>query len=199
MKRMMFFRDLIAPLKKPLKVLDVGGEKDFWNRLGFGNDAALDLTIINTSDYHLASQDPRHIHGDARDLSRFKDKEFDIVFSNSVIEHVGELEDQKKMAREVQRVGKHYFVQTPNYYFPMEPHFLFPGYQFLPLAIRVWLLRHYDLGFMKRTKDKTQALSVVKSVKLLKQKQLQELFPKASLKKEKFLGLTKSYICYGGF
>ena len=60
----------------------------------------------------------------------FKDKSFDAVFSNSVIEHVGTFEDQKMMANEVIRVTNFYFIQTPNLYFPIEPHFLVPFFQF---------------------------------------------------------------------
>lgn len=57
-------------------------------------------------------------------MKQFQDNEFDAVFSNSVIEHVGDYEAQRQMANEIMRVGKRYFVQTPNFYFPIEPHIL---------------------------------------------------------------------------
>ena len=60
--------------------------------------------------------------GDATDLSPFKDKSFDIVHSNSVIEHLYNFENQKKMASEIMRVGQKHIVQTPNKYFFLEPH-----------------------------------------------------------------------------
>ncbi|MEM2045934.1 MAG: class I SAM-dependent methyltransferase, partial [Candidatus Bathyarchaeia archaeon] len=63
------------------------------------------------------SLDVEWIIGDARCMP-FKDKSFDVVFSNSVIEHVGNYDDQKMCAEEIRRVGKCYFVQTPNFYFP---------------------------------------------------------------------------------
>lgn len=50
------------------------------------------------------------------------------------------------MAREIRRIGKHYFVQTPNCLFPIEPHFLFPGFQWMPSFLKVILIRHYNLG-----------------------------------------------------
>jgi 2-polyprenyl-3-methyl-5-hydroxy-6-metoxy-1,4-benzoquinol methylase len=73
-------------------------------------------------------------------MPQFQNDEFDIVFSNSVIEHVGSYEEQNLMASEVRRVGKRYFIQTPNLFFPIEPHFLFPFFQFLPLDYRVTLI-----------------------------------------------------------
>ncbi len=52
----------------------------------------------------------------------FKDKEFDWVFSNAVIEHVGSEEDQLQFINEMMRVGKNVFFTTPNKYFPVESH-----------------------------------------------------------------------------
>ena len=135
-KRFAFFEQLIAPLVKPLRILDVGGTEDFWQSMGFGDRDDMWVTLLNVTAVATSSPQFVSIAGDARDLSQFKRREFDVVFSNSVIEHVGDFADQKRMADEVQRVGKRYFVQTPNRYFPIEPHFLFPCFQFLPEACR---------------------------------------------------------------
>jgi len=118
------------------------------------------------------------------------------VFSNSVIEHVGGYEDQKQMAREVQRIGKRYFLQTPNFYFPFEPHFLFPFFQFFPLWLKVFLLRHFSLGWRDKIPDKGEAIKTANSVRLLKKEELKELFPGAVIHDEKFGGLTISFIVY---
>ena len=71
------------------------------------------------------------------------DNEFDIVFSNSVIEHVGDFWKQKLFSSEIQRVGKRYFVQTPSFWFPYEPHTLIPFYQFFPVNIKMLLRQVY--------------------------------------------------------
>ncbi|MGH7860878.1 MAG: methyltransferase domain-containing protein [Candidatus Dormibacteraceae bacterium] len=78
--------------------------------------------------------------GDARDLAQFQAQAFDVAFSNSVIEHVGGADDQRRMASEAMRVASHYFVQTPKHYFPIEPHFLVPGFQFMPSGLKA--MRH---------------------------------------------------------
>lgn len=78
------------------------------------------------------------VSGDATDLREYEDKSFNLVFSNSVIEHVGDFTAQRKMAKEMMRVGKHCYLQTPNRYFPLEPHFLFPCFQFLPIRLRAF-------------------------------------------------------------
>ena len=135
--------------------------------------------------------------GDARDMSMFAEGEFDIVFSNSVIEHVGSFSDQAAMAREVQRVGRRFFVQTPNRYFPIEPHFLFPGFQFLPLTTRAWLHCRFDLGWMRRAESAEAAMTEVKQLRLLSRAELQKLFPHASIHVERFAGIPKSFVAYG--
>jgi hypothetical protein len=103
------------------------------------------------------------------------------------------------MAEEVRRVGKRYFVQTPNLYFPIEPHFVFPLFQFLPIWLRVWLVTHFDLGWYAKIPDRDRALKEVSSIRLLTKKKLRKLFPQARIFEEKYLGLTKSYIVYEGW
>jgi 2-polyprenyl-3-methyl-5-hydroxy-6-metoxy-1,4-benzoquinol methylase len=127
----------------------------------------------------------------------FREREFDIVFSNSVIEHVGKYEQQAQMAKEVLRVGRRYFLQTPNRFFPIEPHFVFPLFQFLPVFLRIWLVSHFDLGWHKKASDTQEAVALANSIRLLTRRELKELFPGGTVYREKFYGLTKSFIIYG--
>ncbi len=157
----------------------------------------VEITVLNLDEE--PRPDLRIVRGDARHMPEFTDGTFDIVFSNSVIEHVGSFEDQQAMAREVARVGKRYFVQTPNRYFPIEPHFFFPGFQFLPIAVRAWLVRHVDLGFSKRTSDPQEARERVESIELLSHGNMRRLFPDGKIYRERFAGLTKSFVAYGGW
>lgn len=201
-KRFAFFKSLIPSVPYSLKILDVGGTEAIWYKEGFCDPNMIDLvkiTILNKREVPVNHANIKAMAGDARDMKEFKDGEFDIVFSNSVIEHVGAYEDQIQMAKEIKRVGKKYFVQTPNLYFPIEPHFLFPFFQFFPLQIKVWILTHIPIGRRsKRIIDREQAKQIANRVKLLSKKEVQKLFPEASIFEEKFFGLTKSLAAYEG-
>jgi hypothetical protein len=196
---MRLFDELIAPLPRPAHVLDVGGTEGFWRHMGLTDDQRIEVLLLN---HHLESPEASNIKattGDARDLSRFDDHSFDVVFSNSVIEHLGTWEDQGSMAREVRRVARHYFVQTPNRYFPLEPHFFFPGFQFLPIRARVGLVRRFALGYHDALPDPDEARRAVTEIRLLTVGEMRRLFPDARLYRERVAGLTKSIVAYGGW
>jgi len=118
----------------PIKILDVGGTQIYWERMNFTGHDNVYITLLNLELAPVSNANFSSIVGDARDLKGFEDNHFDIVFSNSVIEHLFTLQNQQKMASEVRRVGKNYFIQTPNYYFPIEPHWLFPFSNFFRLV-----------------------------------------------------------------
>jgi hypothetical protein len=140
----------------------------------------------------------RSIVGTATDMSQFTDRQFDVVFSNSVIEHVGGIAEQRSMADEIRRIGRRYYVQTPNRYFPMEPHFLFPFFAVLPVGVRAFLLRHLALGWYSRVEDREESYVLARSIRLLTSRELRALFPDGQLVREYFLGMTKSFSVFGG-
>jgi len=136
-------------------------------------------------------------YGDARNLTDFSAGQFDLVFSNSVIEHVGDFEDQKKMAEEIKRVGTFHFVQTPDRWFPVEPHFHVPFWVFLPDFLKIWLLTHFSLGWYQKFQTKADALKEIRSVNLIRLKNFRKLFPDSEIKRERVIGLSKSFIAMG--
>jgi SAM-dependent methyltransferase len=199
LRRMQYFLELLEAVSRetapqPVKLLDVGGSIKFWKVLGLANRDDIEFTILNIVTADEEDERFRYLKGDARDLSQFDDGQFDIVFSNSVIEHVGTWEDQQRMAREVRRVGRRYFVQTPNRYFPIEPHFLFPAFQFLPERVQVFLLMRFKLGWFPRAKTREDAIRYAREIRLLTRPEVQQLFPESRLISEKFHGLTKSFM-----
>ena len=135
-KRLNSLLSLIETTKKPLSLLDIGGTEMFWKTMKWCHaDHGVHITLINRTEQTITTEGISADIGDARSLKQYKDGSFDIVFSNSVIEHLESFPNQQRMADEVRRVGLRYFVQTPNKGFPLEPHFLFPFFQFLPSAL----------------------------------------------------------------
>lgn len=199
-RRFSLFLSLLNEVERPLRILDVGGTSEFWQLMGLSNLDRVRVTLFNLQAQSASGPIFESVAGDARDLSRYPDQSFDVAFSNSVIEHLGPaFSDQQRMAREIERVAQRYFVQTPNRYFPLEPHFLVPGFQFLPLSLRTWMVSSFDVGWYKRIPDKATARREVESVSLLTEKQLRTLFPEAVIYKEKLLGITKSFVAFGGW
>ncbi|MES2372517.1 MAG: class I SAM-dependent methyltransferase [Bacteroidota bacterium] len=194
-KRFLFFRSLLERLPRPVSILDIGGTQDYWNMMGF-SDSSVKITLLNLEVQPVSGDSFVSVKGNATDLSGYADQSFDIVYSNSVIEHLFTRKAQEKMANEVSRVGKYYFVQTPNYYFPIEPHWVFPFFQFLPIRSRLWLTRHFNLGHIGRITDRIAAEKQVREIQLLTGDEMQNLFPDASLYHEKILLFTKSIVAY---
>jgi hypothetical protein len=116
------------------------------------------------------------------------------VHSNSVIEHVGRWPDQRRMAREVRRLADRYFVQTPNFWFPIEPHFRLPFIHWLPEPWRVAIVMRHACGFYPRAKSCDEARDILDDARLLDAAAMAELFPDATIEREHFAGFTKSLI-----
>lgn len=199
-RRFAFFLSLLKGVARPVRILDVGGEQQFWDIMGHVNLPDVHITLLKLRAQPVSAPNFASVAGDARDLGRYADSSFDVVFSNSVIEHLGpEFRDQQRMADEIRRVGRRYFVQTPNRYFPLEPHFLTPGFQFMPLPLRVWLVSNFDVGWYQRIPDKAEARREVESISLLSENNVRRLFPEAQIYREKLLGITKSFVAYHGW
>ncbi|MBW0161169.1 MAG: methyltransferase domain-containing protein [Sediminibacterium sp.] len=191
-RRFRVFLEMVRSLPKPISILDIGGTLAFWEGMGFSEDGVT-ITLLNLEVQHPLKPCFISITGDATALD-FDDQSFDIVFSNSVIEHLYTFEQQQKMATEVQRVGKTYFIQTPNYWFPIEPHWVFPFFQYLPFNWRVWLTQHFPLGHIPRQNERSEAERQVREIRLMTKAELQSIFPKAQLYRERFLFFTKSFV-----
>ncbi len=198
-KRMAYFLSILEKLPKPVTILDVGGEEEFWKDSGLLNNLDVTFTMLNLYEKEVKAMNNTYVAGNGTSMPEFADKSFDIVFSNSVIEHVFNWENQQKMASEIRRIGKNYFVQTPNLYFPMEPHFRFFFWQFLPREIRVRMLQKKRIGYLGPCPIRIDSEVQVDEFQLLSIKQMKQLFPEARIELEKFKGLTKSIMAIQGF
>ncbi|MPY93554.1 MAG: methyltransferase domain-containing protein [Acidimicrobiia bacterium] len=193
------FDQLAARLRRPLRLLDVGGTPQFWAQRGWSGRDDVDITVLNAMPFDIAGPNICVEVGDAADLSRWSDDAFDVVFSNSVIEHLFTLRRQAAMAAEVDRVGQAFWVQTPSQHFPVEPHFLVPGWQWLPEDLRVAWLRRRRVGWRGPFRNPDEARRMVREVRLLTRRELSGLFPGATLLPERVAGVVKSWVAYGGF
>ncbi len=197
-RRFAFFQRLLAPLPRPLRLLDVGGTQEFWEKMEFA-EQDVEVLLYNLTKVETTHPNLQSMAGDAREMSVFGDGQFDLVFSNSVIAHVGDYTQQLQMAREVRRVGKRYCVQTPNRYFPLEPHVLLPFFQFFPFWLKVFILTHFRSPWGWKLSGRAEAIAYVREIRLLSEKELHVLFPGAQIYREKFLGMTKSFLVYKGW
>lgn len=177
--------------EREIKILDVGGTAIFWQNSRIPNSPGVQITLLNLHLEKSNHPNIKSIQGDATDMRGFSDKSFDLVFSNSVIEHLYTFENQKKMASEIQRVGKKFFIQTPNKYFPIEAHYALPLAQFLPKKVLFFLLTKTRLSRMHRWEEKA-ALQYLQEIRLLDEKEMIMLFPAGDILKEMALGFTKS-------
>ena len=138
----------------------------------------------------------RLVRGDAcAPPPQLEHQQFDLVFSNSLIEHVGGHARRAQLADVVHRLAAHHWVQTPNRYFPVEPHWMFPWFQHLPVAARASITRRWRLGHVVPAgADERQAMQSVLEVELLSAAELAFYFPGSEIVRERFAGLTKGLI-----
>jgi hypothetical protein len=190
-KRMQKFVSTFSPTEQT-SILDVGGYPVFWGE----SEVRSKITILNTDVPKLSQSDRDRfdfVAGDARSLP-FKDNSFDIGFSNSVIEHLFNREDQRRAAREIERVSKHIWVQTPARWFPIETHLKTPLVHYLPVKIQRKLIRNFTIwGWLSRP-AKEDIDAFLNEIQLLTYKDMKGLFSDCKIVEESFLLLTKSYV-----
>lgn len=179
------------------RVLDVGGSSFIWQ---FAR-VRPQLTILNfpsALDRGFAGADL--VAADGRILP-FKDNAFDIVFSNSVIEHVGTTSDQQHFAGEVRRVGRSFWIQTPNRRFPVELHLMLPFVHYLPKRLQRAIVTRFTLWqHLVRPREAERSSYInhfLSDLNLLDAHSLQRLFPNATIVRERMGGFTKSLIAVG--
>lgn len=169
--RMRQFVELLG-VTEHTRVLDVGGTPDIWMLA----PVRPSVVFLNES----REEAPATVHGDGCWLP-FRDGAFDIVFSNSVIEHVGDAARQHAFAAEAARVGKGYWVQTPNRRFPVEVHLHTPFIHWLPRSWQHALVPHIAVWrWIVRTSPDRRDFYLrhyLETIRLLDAGQMQALFP----------------------
>lgn len=190
------WRELAAafPQIEEMRVLDLGGDARAWRA---ATVRPAHVTLLN-----VFPQDPEEpwMTAVAADACAPPDTlpEVDLVYSNSVIEHLGGHWRRQRFAEVVRAAAARCWVQTPYRYFPIEPHFLLPALQHMPRRVQVEAVRRWPLGGGRAVHGRDEALAAVMDVELLTVAELRGYFPDAEIRRERYAGLVKSLIAVRG-
>lgn len=205
-KRAALFRSCFA-IAPQTRILDVGSEN------GAMIAAVLKGTRVAPKNVYIADVDHGRVMEGAKRYGfvpvpitesgklPFEDNFFDIVYCSSVIEHVTVPKSdvwtsvsgrefraiarrrQREFAAEIRRLGKSYYVQTPNKWFPIESHTWLPLVGFLPRRLQVSFIRVSNRCWIKATSPDWNLLTA---------QDMGEMFPDSEIRYERFMGLKKS-------
>lgn len=175
-----------------MSVIDLGGRVEAWQR-----------APVRPAHVHVVNLEPpaadapswvEFDYADACDLpAAITSRSYDLVFSNSVIEHLGGHARRIAFADAVHALADRHWIQTPYRYFPIEPHWLFPWFQHLPVAARAYVSRRWPLVHT-RGPTSTGTLDAVMGIELLSRTELQAYFPKSRIIAERVGPLPKSIV-----
>ena len=184
------------PHIRQARICDLGGSRHFWQKLALGIPEQ-QITIYNISqDVTTEGIDPQAEGGirvlvyDGQHLP-VPDQAFDLLVCNSVLEHVPPAQ-RAALAREMQRVARAVFCQTPARSFPIEPHFLMPLVHWLPRSWGYQLAKISPWRLLARPSAE-EIHAYWWGTQLLGRSEVQRLFPGARIETERVAGLSKSY------
>lgn len=200
-RKLEMFNKIMKPTRE-IKVLDAGAEIN-----------PVDKHTIHFIDYYpwksnvsAINISPEHISlikryypevdarvGDACALP-WEDKYFDIVYSNAVIEHLGSFERQKQLASEIMRVGKRWFVATPNRWYPFEFHMRLPFVTWLPRNVHTWFGQIISYNHVKK---KYMAGIRRDDLRLMTGRELKQCFPTGQIIKLRITLIAETLIAVG--
>jgi hypothetical protein len=160
------------------------------------------LTVVNL--LPPESEDPAVtvVRANACELpGRLRREKFDLVYSNSLPEHAGGHVQRQRLVDNIHHCADRHWVQTPYRYFPIEPHWLFPGFQRLPYSARIMVSQKWNRGHIK-TYTRAEAEAQVNEIDLMGIAQMgialmgiaqmRMYFPGSTMWYKRFAGLVKS-------
>ncbi|SMX24260.1 class I SAM-dependent methyltransferase [Boseongicola aestuarii] len=193
-------RNLLSQ-KEKVSVLDAGGRPGYWKLLSPDLRSRVSIVCLNFTrelQLHAESVEDLRIEfeaGDACNMPQYGEGQFDLVHSNSVIEHVGNFHNMSRFASETARVGRGYYHQTPDLLFPIEPHYGVPFVHWLPESLRVKLFTKMNLGYAKQC-DFGHAIKRADHTRIISKWMMRQFFPDAEVLSERVLFIPKSTVCY---
>ena len=190
-RRWEWLRETFPDLDR-MSVIDLGGTAGSWQRAPV-RPAAVQVVNLEPEPGEL----PAWIRADQGDACNLPDRilsnHYDLVFSNAVLEHVGGHAQRMRFAEAVHKLADRHWVQTPYRYFPIEPHWLFPGFQFLPVNTRVAVAQRWPLAYGGAS-TREDALWATLNVELIGRTEMAYCFPDSAIRVERMFGLVKSLI-----
>jgi SAM-dependent methyltransferase len=192
-------RDIVARRGRA-SVLDIGGRRDYWRLLSPELAPKISLTLLNREAELAVGRDERdemdvtYVQGDGCAMPQYADASFDLAHSNSVLEHVGSLQNMVRFADETRRVGRAYYMQTPYLWFPIEPHHGVTFFHWLPAPTRAQLNNRFRIGYTERRPDYREAVAAADNIQMADKALVRALFPDGTLHLERFALMTKSLI-----
>jgi hypothetical protein len=183
--------DAIFLRKGSVRIADLGGRELYWNIFGceYLQSRKAHVTLINPERLPLPSS-PLFtlLEGDACSLEGLPDNSFDLTHCNSTIEHVGRWDRIEAFARVARRLAQSYYVQTPYFWFPVDPHTVVPLFHWMPESWRIKIA----LRFM--ASNFGEAVTVAQYATMLDRAQMKFLFPDAEISFEWFGPFPKSLL-----
>lgn len=172
-----------------MQVLDLGGTAISWRVLQMRPRS---VTLVNLD----PAEEPAEpwMNAVQADACAGGFGKYDLVFSNSLLEHVGGHARRQQFAEVVRESAPSWWIQTPYRYFPIEPHWFFPCFQFLPFRARVMVCRHWNTLHQAAIKDAAEAAAMVASVELISATEMRMYFPESKIWSERIAGLPKSLV-----
>ncbi len=177
------------PYLSDMRVLDLGGTADTWRVPGM---RARSITLVNID--HAEEPDEPWMEIVRADACAGGFGKYDLVFSNSLMEHLGGHARRQQFSDVVQESAPSWWMQTPYRYFPVEPHWIFPCFQFLPFRTRLMICQHWDTLNMPACKDVAVAAELVASIELVSATEMRMYFPTSEIWFERIAGIPKSLV-----
>jgi hypothetical protein len=203
-QRLKLFNAFMKGVTGRTRLVDLGGTVRFWENWGLAKQPLLDVTLVNNHDrdkHHandtIALPNLRRISADVLTLSAADFAQYDVIFSNSLIEHLPGRELQQRLARAIVESGRPYFLQTPNKRSPLDPHFPRPYVPFFaayPRALQARLLSWSALGSGSASPSYAAALARLDNYYPLTTREVRQLFPEARIVIERPLGVPLSIV-----
>lgn len=197
--------NMALPKEHVIKIIDVGGTQKYWeSMMMFQEKRNIEITLVNLLKEDIVGKS-KHIgiryearQGNILDkdfVNSLLKEEYHICYSNSVIEHLYTKQNQIGMAESVRRLATYHWIQTPYKYFPLEPHFHFPFWIYIPKPIRKKLLMNFELGHFPILSSE-EASDILDEIRLISESEYRKWFPESVIWKEKTFGLTKSIVAH---